>query len=208
MSASMDTSTVQFESPRAVTPEDQARANFYALIAHLFYRGPEEALLQAIAVAEPPEGALGTSWHALSAAASVMPADAAMEEFNEAFVGVGRPPLMLYGSYFLAGFMMEKPLSDLRNDLAELGFSRVAHVSEPEDHLSALCEVMRALILGDVERKRADIAVQQKFFLTHINPWIFRCMDEIKAYHHANLYKHVAAFAQTFFEIESEAFKM
>lgn len=204
----MSATPVQFESPRQVSAEDQARANFYALIAHLFYRGPDESLLQAIAVAEPPEGTLAAPWHALAAAASVIPADAAMEEFNEAFVGVGRPPLMLYGSYFLAGFMMEKPLLELRESLAKLGFSRAAHVSEPEDHLSALCEVMRALILGDVERKPADIAVQQEFFLTHINPWIFRCLDEIKAYHHANLYKHIAVFAHVFFEIEAEAFKM
>jgi TorA maturation chaperone TorD len=201
-------SAIKFESPRVIAAEDQARADFYALLANLFFRAPDERLLQAIAIAEPPQGVLAESWRALADAASVVPAEAVDEEYANIFVGVGRPPLMLFASFYLAGFMMEKPLAELRDDLRDLGFARATNVHESEDHLAALCDVMRALILGDVNTKPADIAVQQKFFMTHINPWIFQCIKNILEYHHSNFYKRVADLAHAFFTMEREAFSI
>jgi TorA maturation chaperone TorD len=201
-------SPITFESPRAIDVIDQARADYYALLSHLFYQAPDARLLHAIVVADPPEGELAASWKALAAAAAVVPEDAVREEYDALFIGVGKAPLMLYGSYFLAGFMMEKPLAELRTDLAELGFTRAPNVREPEDHLAALCDVMRALILGDVERPPAKIDAQQQFYRNHIDSWVFRCMSEISAYHQINFYKRVADFAQAFFAIETEAMKM
>ncbi len=204
----MTAAAAKFESPRLIAPEDQARADYYALLASLFFRAPDERLLQSIAIAEPPEGVLAPSWQALADASSVVPAEAVSEEYAMTFVGVGRPPLMLFGSFYLAGFMMEKPLAELRTDLEKLGVARVAEVRESEDHLAALCDVMRFMILGDVARKPFDVAAQRTFFLTHIKPWVFDCTNAILAYHQTNYYKRVASFAQAFFEVESEAFQI
>jgi TorA maturation chaperone TorD len=199
---------ISFESPRQVAPEDQARADFYALLANLFYRAPDERLLQAIALAEPPAGRLHEAWSSLSDAASVAPADAIYEEYEALFIGVGKAPIALYGSVYLAGFMMEKPLAELRDDLAALGFARAMNVREPEDHVAALCDVMRAMILGDVHHAPQQIAAQHKFFATHMQPWIVNCMKTISAYHQANFYKRVAMFACAFFEVEIESLGM
>ncbi len=204
----MTAASVKFDSPRVIAPEDQARADYYALLASLFFRAPDERLLQSIAIAEPPEGALGPAWLALAEASAVVPADAVNEEYATVFVGVGRPPIMLFGSYYLAGFMMEKPLAALRDDLAKMGFSRAANTFESEDHVAALCDVMRAMILGDMATKPFGTDDQHRFYSIHIKPWIFQCIKEISEYHQTNYYKRVAAFAQTFFEVESDAFQI
>ena len=200
--------TINFESPRVIASEDQARADFYALLAALFYRAPDERLLQAITIAEPPIGQLNASWQALAAAASIVPQEALDAEYSACFVGMGRPPVMLYGSYYLAGFMMEKPLAELRTALSALGFSRAPNVLESEDHIAALCDVMRAMILGDINNPPHEIAAQQHFFMTHMNSWLPHCMKAISEYHQSNFYKHVATFADAFFAIEQEAFSM
>lgn len=199
---------VKFEAPRAIEPEDQARADYYALLANLFYRAPGARLLQAIAIAEPPSGVLAPAWQRLADASNVVPEDAVHEEYDAVFVGVGKPPVMLYGSFYMAGFMMEKPLAALRQNLGELGFVRAESVREPEDHLAAICDVMRAMILGDLENKPQPVEAQKAFFLTHVKPWIFDCVAAISAYHQANFYRHVAGFAKSFFEVEIEAFEI
>src|SRR5713101_6166069 len=134
-------------SPPPVAQEDLARADMYALIARLLY-APDEQLLRAIAtadeiIAETANAPLAEAWHALAAAAEACDPVAMIDEYEKLFIGVGRPEVMLYGSYYLAGFMMEKPLALLRGDLAQMGLARNESVCEPEDHLSALCDVMR-----------------------------------------------------------------
>ena len=203
---------VRFDQPRHVEPEDQVRADFYALLANLFYRAPDDRLLQAMMISAEPAGEsvddLATTWAALVAASSVVSHDALQEEYEAVFVGMGRPPVMLFGSFYLSGFMNEKPLAELRGDLMKLGFARDANVTEPEDHLAALCDVMRALILGDVASAPASIEQQRMFFTRHIQPWIVQCCAAILQNEKANYYKRVAAFAQSFFEIEKQAFEM
>jgi TorA maturation chaperone TorD len=151
---------------------------------------------------------LADVWLKLSAASNIVPEDAVQAEYDDVFVGVGKPPVMLYGSFYMAGFMMEKPLAALRQDLAELGFVRADTVREPEDHLAAICDVMRAMILGDLSSKPQPIETQKLFFLTHVKPWVFECTKAISAYHQANYYKHVGVFAERFFEVELEALEM
>lgn len=199
--------SVTFDAPRRVEPEDQARADFYALLANLLYRPPTGPLLTAIGVAEPPGGALCAPWEALAAAATVVSEEAVREEYEALFIGVGRPPVMLYGSFYLAGFMMEKPLAELRDALAQMGFRRLSNVNEPEDHLAALCDVMRAMILGNIAAPPQSFAAQKNFFDVHIAPWVFNCTSAISAYHQSNFYQRVAQFAQAFFEVEAETFK-
>jgi TorA maturation chaperone TorD len=203
---------VAFDTPRVIAPEDQVRADFYALLASLFAGAPDGRLLQAIVIAAEPasasDGALTKTWRALAEASAVVTHDALTEEYESVFVGVGRPPVMLYGSYYLAGFMMEKPLAELRTDLASRGFARAADVREPEDHLAALCDVMRALILGDLATMPASIAEQKSFFARHMQPWVGKCCAAVVAYEKANYYRRVAQFASAFFDIETEAFDL
>ena len=201
---------------RHVVPEDQVRADFYALLATVFYRAPDEGLLRAMMhsagpKAEPAGEAadeLAKTWAALAAASGVVSHDAVQEEYEAVFVGVGRPPVMLFGSFYLSGFMNEKPLAELRSDLIALGFARDPEVREPEDHLAALCDVMRALILGDVADVPASIEQQRRFFAKHMQPWVAQCCSAITQSEKTNYYRRVAAFAQAFFEIEIEAFEM
>ena len=205
---------IRFEQPRAIDVEDQVRADFYALLANLFFRAPDERLLHAIMIAPEPTSesalgdAMGKAWAALAAASAAVTADAVQAEFDKLFGGVGRAQLMPYGSYYLAGFLNEKPLAELRSDLARMGFSRDAVASETEDHLAALCDVMRANILGDVASAPATQTAQQQFFKKHLQPWILQCCDATINNENSNYYRRVAAFARSFFEIEIQAFDM
>lgn len=203
---------VTFDNPRRLEPEDQVRADFYALLATLFYRAPDESLLRAITLSAEPEGneaeGLAKAWAALAAASAVVTSDALQEEYDALFVGMGRPPVMLFGSFYLSGFMNEKPLAELRGDLAALGLARDPAVTEPEDHLAALCDVMRALIAGDVTDAPASLEQQRAFFAKHLQPWALQCCGAITQSEKSNYYRRVAAFAQAFFEIEIQAFEM
>jgi TorA maturation chaperone TorD len=203
---------IAFDNPRVVDVEDQVRADFYALLAHLFSRAPDDRVLQSMVITQEPtdEGSteLTKAWRALAAASAVVTHDALVEEYETVFVGVGRPPVILYGSFYLAGFMMEKPLAELREDLAKMGFARDANVRESEDHLAAVSDVMRALILGDLADAPADTAAQKVFFEKHLKPWVFKCCTAIQVYEKSNYYKRVAKFAEQFFQMESEAFEM
>lgn len=202
---------VSFPEPQQIVVEDQVRADFYALLAHLFYRAPDIRLLQAIALLPGIAGEgsedLVSSWQALATAAALIPEEAVREEYQTLFIGVGRPPVMLYGSFYLAGFMMEKPLADLRADLIRLGFQRNSAVTEPEDHLAALCDVMRAMILGSLAVLPADVERQREFFLRHLQPWAVACCDAVIAHQQANFYRRVAAFSKAFFALEAHAFE-
>ena len=203
---------VKFDGPRSISVEDQVRADFYALLASLFYRAPDDRLLQAIVIANEPSAEasdeLLPAWRALAQASAVVSHEAVEQEYEAVFVGVGRAPVLLYGSFYLSGFMMEKPLAALRDDLAMLGFARAVDAHESEDHLAALCDVMRAMILGDLSDAPASIAAQKQFFAKHIASWAGKCCDAIQTYEHSNYYRRVAAFAKVFFEIETEAFEI
>ncbi|MBL8520672.1 MAG: molecular chaperone TorD family protein [Betaproteobacteria bacterium] len=202
--------SVSFESPRHLAPEDQVRADYYGLLSALYYGAPDARLLQGIVVSAAPdgEGELARAWHALAEASAVMPAEAIAEEYQELFVGIGRPPVMLFGSFYMAGFMNEKPLAELRTELARLGFQRRDGAHETEDHLAALCDVMRTLITGGLASAPATVEEQKRFFATHLQPWYERCCDATTANEKANYYRKVAALARAFFAIEVQAFDM
>ena len=203
---------IKFEQPRLIGEEDQVRADFYALLANLFYRAPDARLLHAIVVAPEPlaagESALTETWLALAAASVVVTPDAVSDEFDILFGGVGRAHVMLYGSYYLAGFLNEKPLAELRTDLATMGFSRESTVLETEDHLAALCDVMRALILGGVANAPASLESQRHFFMKHLQPWVLKCCDATINNDNSNYYERAAAFGRAFFQIEAQSFYM
>jgi TorA maturation chaperone TorD len=191
-----------------VSAEDQARADFYALIAGLFGAPPSQALLNAVAQAAPLQAAdsagLAASWSKLIAACSVMEEDASTEEFNQLFVGVGKAPANLHGSHHLTGFMMEKPLVAVRDSLQKLGLGRLQDASQNavEDHLAVLCEVMRILIVGTQDLKPYDLVSQRAFFNDHMAAWFEKCLRQIMKHPLANFYSVVAEFALDFLLIE------
>ncbi|MGH8665774.1 MAG: TorD/DmsD family molecular chaperone [Burkholderiales bacterium] len=203
--------------PPNLLPEDQARADFYALLAALYASGPDRGLLASIARA-PDLGLptfidrgpaksleLAAAWDALRAASAVMPAEAAEQEYVDLFVGVGKSEVNLHGSHWLTGFMMDRPLAEVRQTLATLGLQRKPEADLVEDHVSALCETMRLLIAGGTGFAPVDAATQQRFFAAHIEPWIERCTAAIGAHAIANYYRRVAQFTECFMALERES---
>lgn len=192
-----------------IEPEDETRARFYALLARLYGRAPDALLLSALGASaawpEDVEGGLGTAWNHLILASCAMDADAATQEYTDLFIGVGKSPVNLHASHWVTGFMMEKPLAELRTSLRELGLARRAGADLLEDHLAALCETMRILIAGEGERPPVPIAVQRAFFERHIAPWVFDCCNAIRACPLANYYLRVGEFSAILMAIERDS---
>jgi TorA maturation chaperone TorD len=196
-----------------LSQEDQARADFYALIARLLFAAPDEPLRASLAAADSlstrqTDNPLDSAWEKLIITAGIMDVHALQDEFNELFISAGTPRINPYASLYLTGFLNEKPLAALRAELARLGLARVPGVSEMEDHLAALCETMRMLIAGEGGGKRQSVHCQKLFFEKHIAPWAGRCLDDMRSAEGANFYRQVADFAQAFFSIESQAFEI
>lgn len=201
--------TVKVALPLAA--EDQARADLYALAARLLLAPPDGPLLAGLAGAAPIASsgdthALADAWENLRLASSVMDADAVSEEFDALFISSGTPPLNPYGSLYVAGYMNDTPLAELRADLARFGIGRVRGAFESEDHLGALCETMRVLIAGDAGIRRQPLAVQKTFFEARIAPWYARCLADMRQAEGANFYRLIAAFVSALLAIEGEAF--
>jgi len=191
-------------------PEDRARANFYAILAALFADAPDAGLLAAVGSSDLLEdaqaGQLPHAWNRLVAASRVMDADAARQEHTDLFVGTGPAEVNLHGSHWQSGFMMEKPLVELRRDLAALGLGRKPESAQVEDHISALFETMRILIEGDSTRVPANLSVQKGFFERHIGTWVFDLCAALKNCSLANFYRPVAEFAELFMALERDSF--
>jgi TorA maturation chaperone TorD len=188
-------------------PEEIARANFYGLLARLFYAPPDAALLEAIAGADQidaQEGGVALAWRDLARAAAGADPDAVREEYETAFVGTGKAPITLYACAYSIRYTNEAPLAELRAELAALGLARRSVATEPEDHIAALCETMRHLIA----EKKTELAEQQRFFTRWIRPSMEPLCNAIVDSEITYFYESVARFAKTFFELELAAFEM
>lgn len=202
----MVTQTVQLVS--ADQGEESARADLYGLLAELFYAPPgADRLARLAAAAGADDSVLGRSWGALAQAARLGTVSGVHDEYEHLFIATGKPEVLLYGSYYLSGFLMEKPLAALRDDLRGLGLERAEQMGESEDHIAALCEVMRYLIACD-DLALANLRMQKRFFGRHMQSWILQLCDAILNHPHANFYAAVAQFGKTFFEVEMQAFEM
>jgi TorA maturation chaperone TorD len=186
-----------------IAPEEQARANFYGLLARLFYGPPDAELLRGIA-SEKLEGDLAKPWEELRSAAAVADPGALREEYETAFIGTGKAPVTLYSTAYTIRYSNEVPLAELRGELARLGLGRRAEVREPEDHIAALCDTMRHL----VAMQKTDLEEQRRFF----NRWIHSAMgplcSAIERSDKTEFYKPVARFAKRFCALEHAAFEM
>jgi len=202
---------MQAQLTASLLDEETARAEVYGLLAALFYAPPSADLygrLQVAVTEAPAAGAwLEDPWRELVAAARAQPLAATCAEYDALFGGVGKPEVYLFGSYYLSGFLNEKPLAALRTDLAALGLARGEAMSETEDHVACVCEVMRYLIAGD-DAAVANLTRQRAFFARHVQPWLPLLCEALAQHPKARFYRTLAAFAQAFASIESQGFDM
>ena len=183
-----------------IAQEQQYRAAAYGMLAALLRSAPDSALMNQVSgFSEIDDGGdeMAMSMSLLGLAADKCPEQTIAEEFHELFIGLGRGELLPYGSYYLTGFLMEKPLGDLRDDLDRLGFERDKDVHEPEDHIAALCEVMVMLI-----QEGCSTATQQDFFTKHIDSWSQKFFADLAVAKNAVFYRAVARFGAAFINLE------
>ncbi len=191
--------------------EETARAEVYGLLAQLYYAPPAPELLAALRVAptEAPAagGFLEEPWRALVGVCRDMDDAEVAAEHDALFGGVGKPEVYLFGSHYLTGFLNERPLARLREDLAGLGLARDEAMPETEDHLAYLCEVMRYLIAGD-DVTVSNLTRQQAFFADHLQPWASAACDAVAGHPRARFYARLADFTRAFLGVEQQGFDM
>ena len=191
--------------------EETARAEIYGLLAQLFYQVPSPDLLAQLRVAvtdAPVEGSfLEEPWRQLVAASRACADVDVAAEYNHLFGGVGKPEIYLYASHYMSGFLNDKPVARLREDLAALGLERDDSMSETEDHFACLCEVMRYLIAGD-DVAVANLTHQMAFFSQHLQPWVPQMCQTLQAHPAAVFYARLAEFTEAFLSVETQGFDL
>ena len=198
--------TVEMRKPLAGDAE-QRRADVYGLFAVLLARAPDSRVLSLVAGISGSDTPLGNALAVLSRRAAEADPNEVEREYHELFIGLGRGELMPYASFYLTGFLNEKPLEKLRGDLSELGIGRAESTREPEDHIACLCEVMQALITGALGAP-APLERQRRFFETHIAPWAGHFFADLENARNADFFELVGAAGRLFLEIEAQAFRM
>ena len=193
------------DASASVEEVDLERAQEYALLATLLMRAPDKSLLARLAKLRGDPSPLGLAHATLGQAAADAVAGQVGREYFDLFVGLGRGELLPYGSYYLTGFLNERPLARLRDDLAALGIERTEGNSEPEDHAATLCEIMSALAGG---RFPAPENAQRNLFEKHIAPWMGRLFADLETAEKAKFYRYVGTLGRTFLDIETQAFAL
>lgn len=196
------------ETNSAAGREEQLyRASAYSLIGSLLRKAPDQAMLDRLSGLESADQKDGDdlliSMSTLALSSQQHNTADIEQEFHDLFIGLGKGEVVPYGSWYLTGFLMEKPLSDLRDDLIRLGFERNADIVEPEDHVAALCEVMSIMIT-----ESGDLKVQQKFFETHMSNWFESFFNDLSEAQSAVFYSAVERFGSAFIAFEKQYFSM
>jgi TorA maturation chaperone TorD len=184
---------------------DAARAREYALLSGLLCRAPNQELLDRLATLRGDATPLGLAHAALAEAASRTNAELVEREFFNLFIGLGRGELLPYGSYYLTGFLHERPLARLRESLAQLGIERAAGQAEPEDHAAILCEIMAGLV---GRRFQAPEGADRELFEMHLAPWIGRFFADLERVEAGEFYRRVGSLGRVLIEVETEAFAL
>jgi TorA maturation chaperone TorD len=188
-----------------VDETDVARAQEYALLSALLARAPDTAFLQKIAKLRGDPSPLGVAHAALAEAAANASVGRIEREYFDLFIGLGRGELMPYGSYYLTGFLYERPLARLREDLQAIGIARAESEVEPEDHAAIVCEIMSGVVS---QRLSAPVGTDQQIFAKHLARWIGRFFADLERAEAAQFYRHVGTLGRVFIEIETEAFAL
>lgn len=190
-----------------LTEEDVLRADLYDYLAALLAAPPRAELIEKTRALSGDDTPLGKAIGTLSKVAAQASEASVEREFNRLFIGVGRGELLPYASYYMTGFLHEKPLAVLRRDMARLGIERAPSVYEPEDNIASLCEMMAGLILGRFA-ERASLAAQREFFNRHLAPWAGHFFTDLEGAQNSLFYAPVGAIGSAFMEIEKVAFRM
>lgn len=189
----------------SVNEIDMARAQEYALLGSLLTRAPGAGLLERLGALRGDATPLGVAHIELAEAARDTDVAKVEREFFDLFIGIGRGELLPYGSYYLTGFLHERPLARVREDLARIGVARAEGVTEPEDHAGILCEIMAGLAGGQLP---APADADRTIFEKHMAPWIGRFFADLERAQAADFYRRVAAIGRLFMDIETEAFTL
>ena len=195
----------QVTSKSEIDEIDQLRAAEYGLLSLLLGKAPDAETLKRVATLKGYGSDLGMAHVELAAAAAATDDRAASKEFFDLFIGLGRGELLPYASYYLTGFLHERPLARVRQDLDALGIERVGTSREPEDHIAILLEVMAGLARGDFD---ADFEQQSRFFDRHLKPWAVRMFADLEMSQSTRFYRAVGRVGRVFMELESEAFTL
>lgn len=210
MSATPGSETLAREGASTLSDEDRARAELYAVLARLFFSAPDRSLLDAIGGSEGmfggPATALGAAWNTLATAARRADPDALRTEFDSLFIGVGKAEVTPYCSYYATPVGRERIVVALRDELRELGLARTGETHEPEDHVAALCEVMRHLASAGSDE--AALSLQKQFFLRYISPAYMQLTDAILDVDSSGFYQAAARVMRAFFDVEAQSFDM
>jgi TorA maturation chaperone TorD len=193
------------EQPVDIDEFDANRSHEYSLLAMLLSRSPDAATLNRIARLGGDATPLGLAHLALAQAAGSATAEIIEREYFTLFIGIGRGELLPYGSYYLTGFLNERPLARLREDLRAHGIERVEGQIEPEDHAATLCEIMAGMSSGQFPT--AD-RMQRRFFEKHLASWIGRFFADLERAEAAEFYRQVGTLGRLFLETETEAFRL
>jgi len=190
-----------------IDEEDQLRADMYSFLASLLRSEPSADLVEQLTLLKSDNTPIGNAIKVLAKLASSLDLHEIRDEYVKIFIGVGRVEILPFASYYLTGFLKDKPLAKLRNDMKEIGIEMSADVKEPEDHIASLFDIMSGVILGKFDRK-FSITEQRDFFNKHLAPWVELLMRDIEASKIAVFYAPVGTLGREFIEIERSSFKM
>lgn len=189
----------------AIAEHDVLRSQQYGFIARILASAPDRDLIAAVAAMQGDDTALGQAYAAFGKQAAQADPAAVAQEFFDLFIGVGRGELLPYASFYLTGFLNERPLADLRGDLASLGLTRAEGRHEPEDHIAFVFEVMAGLCTGEYGAQGLD---DRAFFARHIAPWAGQFFDDLAVAPSADFYRPLAEIGRIFTDIEARAFAL
>lgn len=190
-----------------ITDMDRARADLYNFLGAMLASPPDDMMLTQTAGLSGDETELGQAIGTLAKLARVTKPKAAESEFNKLFIGLGRGELLPFASYYLTGFLNEKPLALLRQDMLAKGMQRSETVFEPEDSIASLMEMMAAMIVGRFGTP-ADLATQKQFFNKHIGPWATHFFTDLEEAKNSVFFTPVGTVGRIFMSVEAEAFRM
>ena len=184
---------------------DRARALVYRLLGHALAGPPSPELLGRLMRLDGGEAPIGAAMRELASRAAGCGAEEVLREYDALFIGLARGELVPYASFYLTGFLHERPLARLRGDLARLGLQRAAGRPEPEDHIATVCEVMADLI----ERpalSREGVVSEAEFFARHVEPWAGRFFADLERAAHARLYEPLGTIGRLMIELDRQGF--
>ena len=207
----MDTQHAQKPATEAkpgdlLIPEDSHRSSLYALLSFLLAKPPSQEVLSNLSDLSGGDNEIGVSIETLTLLVRKIDIRTIQREYQNLFIGVGRGELLPYGSFYMTGFLNEKPLANLRDDMKRIGIARSEGNSDPEDHIASLCEMMSGIISNQFYTK-LSMKEQRDFFSTHIGPWAKHFFKDLEGAENSVFYAPVGRLGSAFMEVEMEAFR-